>query len=325
MKTIVPTDRLSTAAEKKSFLPLGDSMKPYRDLNTHLREAFGRKVYKIALSTPFTCPNRDGTKGVGGCMFCSGKGSGNFASSAALPIAEQLREAKKKVAAKLKEKDPLYIAYFQSFTSTYGPIDVQRSLFFAAAEDPEVAVLSVATRPDCLDDGVLELLRELVKRKPVWVELGLQTANEATAEYIGRAFSNADFERAVSRLKAIGIAVIVHLIVGLPGEDHNDEIQSVKYVSRFPVDGVKLHLLHVLKGTRLAESGYVALSFEEYVDRLTDLIRYLPPDVVIHRLTGDADQKELIAPLWSRDKKRVLNTIHAVLRQKAIRQGDAYL
>lgn len=297
----------------------------YRDLNSALRERFGKKIYKISLSTPFTCPNRDGTKGVGGCIFCSAEGSGNFAADKGKSLPLQLEEGKRRVSGKLGDAPCGYIAYFQSFTSTYGPVDVQRRLFSEAVSHPEVVALSVATRPDCISDESLDLLAELNGTKPVWVELGLQTAKEETAELIGRKYGNEEYLAAVRRLRERGIEVIVHLILGLPGEDHADEIASLGFALSVPVQGVKFHLLHVLQGTRLAEMDYEPLSMEEYVYRVTDLLRYVPEDIVIHRMTGDGDKKELLAPLWSGDKKRVLNAISARIRKEGIEQGEALL
>ncbi len=296
---------------------------PYRDLNTYLRQRFGKKIYKISLSTPFTCPNRDGTLGTGGCLFCSASGSGNFAANAKLPIERQLAEGKARVRGKIRDEEAGYIAYFQSFSSTYGDIEIQRELFTRAISDPQVVALSVATRPDCLPDDVLDLLQEISAIKPVWVELGLQTAKEETAKLIRRGYQNEVYEKAVSDLRARGIEVIVHLIVGLPGESHEDEIASLRYATSFPIQGVKLHLLHVLQGTDLAHTDYEALTMEEYLFRVTDLVRYVPEEIVIHRLTGDGDKKELIAPLWSGDKKRVLNALSAAFRRTGIRQGEA--
>ncbi|MBR2634499.1 MAG: TIGR01212 family radical SAM protein [Clostridia bacterium] len=294
----------------------------YRDLNSFLKSQYGTKVYKIALSTPFSCPNRDGTVGVGGCLFCSASGSGNFASDPALPIEEQIRWGKERVRKKAGE-NPRFIAYFQSFSSTWGSIDIQRKLFSAAIEDPEVVILSVATRPDCLSEEVLSLLGELNQKKPVWVELGLQTANEKTARYIRRGYENSVFTKAVERLRRIGLSVIVHLILGLPEESHEDEIASLRFTVSHDVQGIKFHLLHVLRGTDLAKTDYRALEMEEYVFRVTDLIRYVPESIIIHRLTGDGDKKELIAPLWSGDKKRVLNAISKRIRESGLRQGEA--
>lgn len=295
----------------------------YRDLNTALRARFGKKIYKISLSTPFTCPNRDGTLGTGGCLFCSASGSGNFAADKNLSVTLQLEEGKKRVRGKMKDGDGGFIAYFQSFTSTYGPVEIQRRLFYEAISDPEVVALSVATRPDCISEECLRLLAELCSIKPVWVELGLQTAKERTVDFIGRKYGNEAYLSAVRRLRQAGIEVIVHLILGLPGETHEDEIASLRFATSVPVQGVKFHLLHVLRGTRLAEMPYEALSLEEYVHRVTDLLRYVPEDVVIHRMTGDGDKKELVAPLWSGDKKRVLNAIAKRIREEGIRQGEA--
>lgn len=295
----------------------------YRHLNGYLRERFGKKIYKLSLSTPFTCPNRDGTKGRGGCIFCSAFGSGNFAAESHLSVADQLRDAKERIKKKLPQEDCGFIAYFQSFTSTYGPVALQEKLFREAIEDPEVVALSVATRPDCLPEEVLALLERLCRIKPVFVELGLQTACEKTAQRINRCYDNEEFIRAAHALAARGIEVVAHLILGLPGEDHETEISSLRFVTSCPVAGVKFHLLHVLRGTALAETDYVPLTQEEYVFRVTDLLRYVPDHVVIHRLTGDGDKKELIAPLWSADKKRVLNAIARRLRETGIRQGEA--
>ncbi len=290
----------------------------YRDLNTYLRERFGKKIYKIALSTPFTCPNRDGLVGRGGCIFCSAKGSGNFAASAHLAIKDQLEEGKKRVLGKITDREYGFIAYFQSFSSTYGDIEVQRKLFTQAISDPEVVALSVATRPDCLPDEVLDLLSRLNQIKPVFVELGLQTAKEETVRLIKRGYPNKVYLDAVRRLHELGIEVVVHLILGLPGEEHADEIESLRFATSVPVSGVKFHLLHVLRDTDLAAMDYEPLTMEDYVDRVTDLVSRLPEGVVVHRLTGDGDKKELIAPLWSADKRKVLNAISRAMREKGL-------
>ena len=290
----------------------------YLDLNTYLRRRFGKKVYKIALSTPFTCPNRDGKAGRGGSIFCSAQGSGNFAASAELSIAEQLSLGKARVRPKITDAEYGFIAYFQSFSSTYGPLAVQRDLFTNAISDPEVVALSVATRPDCLPREVLDLLAELNQIKPVFVELGLQTAKEETVRLINRCYDNSVYMEAARELHRLGIEVVVHLILGLPGEDHNDEIESLRFALSAPIRGVKFHLLHVLRGTPLADMPYEPLTQEEYVVRVTDLVSRLPDGVVVHRLTGDGDKKELIAPLWSGDKKRVLNAISRSLRDKGL-------
>lgn len=296
----------------------------YSDLNSHLKKTFGKKVYKIALSTPFSCPNRDGKVGTGGCIFCSASGSGNFAADPSLSVSDQIIQAKKRVQNKIGNSDCGYIAYFQSFSSTYGDISIQRKLFTEAVSDPEVVALSIATRPDCLPEEVLDLLEELSRKKPVWVELGFQTAKEETARLIRRGYENEVFSQAVKELKTRGLSVIVHLILGLPGEDHSDEIASAEFVCRHPIDGIKFHLLHVLRGTDLETMPYEALSFEEYIDRVCDLLRYVPQNIIIHRLTGDGDKKELVAPLWSADKKRVLAAISKKIREEKIVQGEAF-
>ena len=297
----------------------------YRNLNSYLKETFSRKVYKIGLSTPFTCPNRDGKVGVGGCIFCSASGSGNFAASASLPVSLQLEEAKRKVGKKIKDENPGFIAYFQSFSSTYGSIEVQRELFFAAIQDPLVVALSIATRPDCLEEEVLDLLEELNGIKPVWVELGLQTAKEESVKLIRRGYDNLVYLQAVKSLNKRGIKVITHLILGLPGETHEDEIATLAFAQSVPIFGLKFHLLHVLAGTDLAKMDYTPLTLEEYVFRVTDLLRYVDPSIVIHRLTGDGDKRELLAPLWSGDKKKVLNAIAKRIREEEICQGEIFL
>ncbi len=291
-----------------------NSIMKYYSLNDYLKTTYGEKIYKIAINGGFTCPNRDGTLGTGGCIFCSGQGSGEFAEDSALSVTEQIERGKKRVAEKIK--DGRYIAYFQAFTNTYAPIKRLRELFTEAINHPDVAILSVATRPDCLPDEVVSLLMELNRIKPVWVELGLQTIHEKTAEYIRRGYPLPVFDDAVKRLKAAGLDVIVHVILCLPGESEADMQETVKYVIGSGVDGIKLQLLQVLKGTDLA-ADYLAGKFtlptpDEYCDLILKCLRLIPDHVVVHRLTGDGDKKLLIAPKWCGDKKRVLNT----LRQK---------
>ncbi len=290
----------------------------YKSLNEYLKERFGTKVYKIALSSGCTCPNRDGTVGVGGCIFCGESGSGDFAQSGLLPVKEQLRLAKEKIAS--KNKGGKYIAYFQSFTNTYGNVNVLESKFREAMEDEEVVALSVATRPDCLPEHVLEMLKRLNECKPVWVELGLQTINEESARYIRRGYSLEVYDEAVFRLKQIGVEVIVHVILGLPGETREDMLKTVEYVVNSGAHGIKLQLLHVLKGTDLAadyEKGLVqVMEKKEYFEIIKACLQIIPEEVVIHRLTGDGNKKTLIAPMWSADKKRVLNELNEILRLK---------
>lgn len=282
-------------------------------LNDYLQATFGCKVYKLSLSARVTCPNRDGKLGTGGCIFCSAGGSGEFAACADRSIPEQIAEAKARVAAKVRG-EAKYIAYFQSYTNTYGDVEYLERVFREAMEPEEVAVLSVGTRPDCLPEEILDMLERLNRIKPVWVELGLQTIHERSAEYIRRGYELPVYDAAVRELHKRGISVITHLILGLPGETHEDMKASLKYVVNVESDGVKLQLLHVLKGTDLADeyaAGKVpVMEFEDYIDLLCELVPLVPKELVIHRLTGDGDKKLLIAPLWSADKKRVLNEVN---------------
>jgi len=283
----------------------------YYSFNRYLRERFGCKVYKISINGGFTCPNRDGTLGTGGCIFCSAGGSGDFAESPELSITQQIENGKKRVRKKIKNGK--YIAYFQAFTNTYAPAEILRKKFTEAIDHPDIVMLSVATRPDCLPDEVIDLLKDLNEIKPVSVELGLQTIHEKSAEYIRRGYDLSCYDRAVSRLKAAGLNVVCHIILGLPGESKTDMLQSVDYACKSGIDGIKLQLLHVLRGTDLAkdyEAGkFEALSFEAYLDIIKSCVEIIPKDIVIHRLTGDGAKKDLIAPLWSADKKKVLNAI----------------
>ena len=280
-------------------------------LNEFLRERFGGKVYKIALDGGFTCPVRDGRLDTRGCIFCSAGGSGEFAEDRSLSITEQIERGKKRVEKKIRGGK--YIAYFQAYTGTYAPVERLRALFAEAIRHPDVAVLSVATRPDCLPEEVLDLLEELSRIKPVWVELGLQTIHERTARYIRRGYPLSVYDEAVQALKQRGIGVITHLILGLPGETADDMCASVRYVCDGRTDGIKLQLLHILKGTDLARE-YLAgrvrvLSEDEYIDILKRCVPLIPDSVAVHRLTGDGDKRLLLAPLWSADKKHVLNRI----------------
>lgn len=283
----------------------------YYSFNRYLRERFGCKVYKISINGGFTCPNRDGTLGTGGCIFCSAGGSGDFAESPELSITQQIENGKKRVRKKIKSGK--YIAYFQAFTNTYAPSEILRKKFTEAIDHPDIVMLSVATRPDCLPDEVVDLLKDLNEIKPVSVELGLQTIHEKSAEYIRRGYDLSCYDRAVSRLKAAGLNVVCHIILGLPGESKTDMLQSVDYACKSGIDGIKLQLLHVLRGTDLAkdyEAGkFEALSFEAYLDIIKSCVEIIPKDIVIHRLTGDGAKKDLIAPLWSADKKKILNAI----------------
>ena len=282
-------------------------------LSGYYREKFGCKVYKLSLDGGFTCPNRDGTLGTGGCIFCSG--SGEFAEGACDSVREQLRLAKLRVSAKNKEGK--YIAYFQSFTNTYAPVERLRSLYFAAIEPEDVVGLAIGTRPDCLPPEVIALLQEVNARKPVSVELGLQTVHEETARYIRRGYRTEVYLDAVSRLKAAGLEVVTHIIIGLPGETAQMAVETTRAAVAAGTDGVKFHLLHVLKGTDLAkeyEKGkFSCLTLEEYGAILKQCVEILPEHTVVHRITGDGAKKDLIAPLWSGDKKRVLNYLYKLL------------
>ncbi len=288
----------------------------YTTLNSYLKEKFGCKVYKISLDCGFTCPNRDGTLGYGGCIFCSEGGSGDFAESRTLSVTEQIESGKEKV--KNKIKSGKYIAYFQAFTNTYADVNTLEKMFSEAINHPDIVALSVATRPDCLEQEKVELLSRLNKIKPIFVELGLQTVNEKTAKYIRRGYTLDVYDDAVKRLHEQGINVVTHIIIGLPYETKENMLSSVKHVCKV-TDGIKLQLLHILKGTDLAkdyfENKFEVLSLEEYTDIIAECVKIIPENVVIHRLTGDGAKKDLIAPLWSADKKKVLNTINKRLSE----------
>lgn len=286
----------------------------YTTLNSYLKSKFGCKVYKLAIDGGFTCPNRDGTLGTRGCIFCSRGGSGEFAESKEKSVTQQIDDGKKRVEKKIK--DGKYIAYFQAFTNTYAPVCKLKSLYTEAINHPDIVALSIGTRPDCLGNDVLELLDEMNKIKPVFIELGLQTIHENTAQYIRRGYPLEVYDKAVDDLHKIGINVVTHLIIGLPGESEQDILQSVEYVCQ-KADGIKLQLLHILEGTDLAdeyrECKVDVLSLEEYTSIIKHCVEIIPDNVVIHRLTGDGAKKDLIAPLWSADKKHVLNTINKAL------------
>lgn len=288
----------------------------YTTLNSYLQKRFGCKVYKLALDGGFTCPNRDGTLDTRGCLFCSKGGSGEFAQNRALSITQQIERGKALVGGKIKEGK--YIAYFQAFTNTYAPVEVLREKYEEAARHPDIAALSIATRPDCLPADVLALLDEINRVKPVFVELGLQSIHEKTAQYIRRGYPLSVYDEAVEALHRIGVNVVTHLIIGLPGETENDVLESVRYACR-KTDGIKLQLLHILEGTDLAaeyRAGRVkVLTLEEYTDIIKQCVTLIPEHVVVHRLTGDGAKRDLIAPLWSADKKKVINTINKALRQ----------
>ena len=284
-------------------------------LSQHYRDKFGCKVYKLSLDGGFTCPNRDGTVGVGGCIFCSASGGGEFAEKGCASIEVQLEKAKARVRSKIK--DGRFIAYFQSFTNTYGPVERLKGLYLAAIAPEDIVGLSIGTRPDCLGEDVVELLAQINRIKPVSVELGLQTVHEETARYIRRGYSADVYFDAVRRLKAAGIDVVTHIILGLPGETEEMAMETTRQVVAAGTDGVKFHLLHVLRGTDLEkdylEGKFDVLSLEEYGKILKSCVSLLPEDIVVHRITGDGAKRDLVAPLWSADKKRVLNYLHKLL------------
>lgn len=287
-------------------------------LSDFLKERFGEKIYRLSLSSGCTCPNRDGTVGYGGCSFCSEGGSGEFAAEPA-PIDVQIEDAKKRI---LKKTDAeKYIAYFQAYTNTYGDIEHLKALYTETLRRDDIAALSLGTRPDCLGDEVMEMLMELRSIKPVWIELGLQTIHEKTAERIRRGYALPVFERAYERLKSAGMEVIVHVIFNLPGETREDMLETVRYLSRLEpgLDGVKLQMLQILEGTDMAEeyrrNPFPLMSLEEYSDLIAESVSILPDRTVLHRMTGDGPRRLLIAPLWSLDKKRVLNTINRKIKE----------
>ena len=301
--------------------------KRYYSFDSFLKNRFGEKIYKVSLDGGFTCPNRDGTIGTGGCIFCSEGGSGDFASDARLSVSDQITQGISLVAA--KNPSSRYIAYFQAFTNTYAPVSRLRKLFTEAIEDSRIAALAIGTRPDCLPDNVLALLKELNERKPVFVELGLQTIHPVTAGLIRRGYPLSCFEEAVRNLSSIGVWTVVHLILGLPGETEDMMLESVRYLNFLPIHGVKFSMLHILKGTDLAdlyrENPFPVFTMESYVNLILQCIGNLRSDIVIHRLTGDGPKDLLIAPLWSLRKRTVLNNIAHQLKVQDIRQGDFLL
>ena len=298
----------------------------YLTFSDAMRARFGTKIYRLSLQSGCTCPNRDGTIGTGGCTFCSEGGSGDFAAPL-LPIADQIEAAKRRVDAKIPSsiapEDRRYIAYFQSYTNTYGDVDHLRCIYSEALENPQIVALDLGTRPDCLPDEILAMLKYLRSkyRKPVWIELGLQTIHEETAQRIHRGYALDVFEDAYRRLKMEGFEVIVHVILGLPGESREDMLETVRYLSLLTPtpDGIKLQLLHILKGTELAREyaadPFPLLTLDSYADLVVDCLKLLPPQTVVHRLTGDGPKRLLVEPKWSADKKRVLNTLSRRIRE----------
>lgn len=301
--------------------------KRYYSFNSYLKQTFGEKVYKISLNGGFTCPNRDGTLGTRGCIFCSEGGSGDFAPDAALPIGEQIEEGIRMI--RQKTDASKYIAYFQAFTNTYAPYEKLHSLLYDAILRQEIVGLAVGTRPDCLPPDVLELLDELNQIKPVFVELGLQTIHEKTAQFIRRGYPLSCFEQAVKALHDLGINVVVHLILGLPGETEEMMLESVRYLNQLPVNGVKFSLLHVLKHTDLGalyeKHPFPVYELDDYVDFVIRCIEELREDIVIHRLTGDGPKDLLIAPRWTLNKRKVLNEISRRMKETNSRQGKRFI
>ena len=299
--------------------------KPYHSLDYMLRERFGEKVYKVTLNGGMSCPNRDGKIGHRGCIFCSEGGSGDFAADVSLSVTEQINSQ----IAILSAKRPIhrYIAYFQAYTNTYAPVEYLQKIFTEAISHPKVIALSIGTRPDCLDDKVIALLSELNRMKPVWIELGLQTIHEDTARYIRRGYSLSCFEDALSRLRAAGLEVIVHTILGLPGETHDDILETIKYLNATEIQGIKLQLLHVLSGTDLAADYQVGkfevLGRDAYIDLVIDCLEHLRPSIIIHRVTGDGPKELLIAPQWASRKREVLNLLHHRMKEMGSFQGKA--
>ena len=296
---------------EKSIMKGKEGGRMYRTANEYYKEKYGEKVYKLSLDGGFTCPNRDGSVSTGGCIFCSALGGGEFAEHGT-NIPEQLEKATARVAGKIK--DGKYIAYFQAFTNTYGPIEKLEKMYREAVTPDYIVGLNIGTRPDCLPEETIRLLKELNAIKPVTVELGLQTSDDAVAKYINRGYETTVYADALSRLKSAGLEVITHIIIGLPNDD---PVATTRYAVNCGTDGVKFHLLHILKNTRLAkeyEEGRIKpLSLEEYAQILKNCISVLPKETVVHRITGDGAKKDLIAPLWSADKKKTLNYLHRYL------------
>ncbi|MBC7959184.1 MAG: TIGR01212 family radical SAM protein, partial [Vallitaleaceae bacterium] len=294
------------------------ALEPYNTLSSYYKTLFGEKVYKIALNAHLTCPNRDGKIDTRGCLFCSEGGSGEFAGTPSLSIWEQIEQGKRLL--QNKTKGNKYIAYFQAFTNTYGDLGYLCKVYTQAINHPDIVGIAIATRPDCLDEPILELLSELNKTKKIWVELGLQTIHEKSAELIRRGYPLKTFDEAVENLHMRNIEIVVHLIIGLPYETKEQILETLDYVVSKPIQGIKLQLLHVLKNTDLAalyeEDGFPILSLTAYVDLIIDCIERTPTNIVFHRITGDGPKNLLIAPQWSADKKNVLNTLQRRLKER---------
>lgn len=303
--------------------PLHYGEKRFYSLNEYCKQTFGGKVYRLSLNGGMTCPNRDGSLGYGGCIFCSEGGSGDFAANYQVSISAQIQEAKTRI--QKKTDCNKFIAYFQAYTNTYAPIEHLRRIYTEAISETDVVALSIGTRCDCLSDKVLDLLEELSKMKPIWIELGLQTIHNSTHKSLNTHTTVEQFDAAVQKLHSRGIPVITHIILGLPNENKEMMKETITHVASLPVSGIKLQLLHILKETALADiyetKPFPLFELEEYCDFIVDCIELLPPEMVVHRLTGDGPRNLLIAPLWSTDKKRVLNTIEKRFRERDTWQG----
>ena len=298
-------------------------MKPYNSLSDHLKEKLGAKTVKLSVNAGFSCPNRDGKISRGGCIFCSGSGSGDFAPPADMPIDKQLELSRQRISAKWP--DAKYIAYFQAFTNTYAPVDNLEKKYNEALSCPWISGIAIATRPDCMGDGVADLLKDISEKTYLWVEFGLQTSREDTAELINRGYKNEVYLDAMEKMKKRGIETVTHIILGLPGETREDMRNSVTFAAEARTDGIKLQLLHVIRGTRLhemyMENPFHIMTRDEYTDTVIDMIEHLPPEIVIHRLTGDGNRNELVLPNWSMDKRGVLNEIHRKMKLYESYQG----
>jgi radical SAM protein (TIGR01212 family) len=300
--------------------------KPYYSFSYMLKERFGEKIYKLALNGGMSCPNRDGTLGHRGCIFCSMGGSGDFAGNAADSITAQIESQKQLISQ--KRHAGKYIAYFQAYTNTYAPLPYLERIFTEALNHPDIAAISIGTRPDCLDSDIIQMLSCLNAQKPVWVELGLQTIHPQTAAYIRRGYDLACFEQAVSMLRQHNLEVIVHTIIGLPGEGRKELLETIDYLNHADIQGIKLQLLHVLKDTDLAtdylNGKFEVLTKEDYLQLVIDCLEHLSPEIVIHRVTGDGPKNLLIAPTWSSAKRSVLNDLHRKMKEKNAWQGKHY-
>lgn len=301
--------------------------KPFLSLNEYCKQTFGGKVYRLSLNGGMSCPNRDGSLGFGGCTFCSEGGSGDFAANYQISISSQITEAKTRIQAKTNCNK--FIAYFQAYTNTYASIEHLRRIYTEAINQPDIVALSIGTRCDCLSDEVLDLLEELSQTKPIWIELGLQTIHNSTHKTLNTHTTVEQFDSAVIRLHSRGLPVIAHVILGLPGETKSMMLETISHVASMPVSGIKLQLLHILKGTALAASyeanPFPLFELEEYCDFIVDCIELLPSTMAVHRITGDGPRKLLIGPLWSTDKKRVLNTIEKRFKERDTWQGKKYI